>query len=148
VPYDQSAAPSHTAGIGDSTGSEVVLLVDDEEAIRLLARRILEDCGYAVYEAANGREGLSLCETHDGQIDLLVTDVMMPVLDGRKLAERAVKLRPDMKVMFMSGCTPDTVFTADFQQEATFLQKPFTSLSFVQTVRATLDSAIQPAAQS
>ena len=76
-------------------GSEVILLVEDEEMVRVLTRQILTACGYMVIEASNGREGLDLCKTHEGPIDLLVCDVVMPELNGRELAEGALKLRPD-----------------------------------------------------
>ena len=84
-------------------GTESILLVEDEDAVRELVRRILTAGGYAVLEARNGREGLKLCETHAGKIDLLVTDVVMPELGGRELAEAALKLRPGLKVVFVSG---------------------------------------------
>src|SRR6202040_362336 len=90
-------------------GTEVVLLVEDEESLRTLARVILEARGYEVLDACNGRDGLALCEAHQGPIDLLLTDVMMPQLGGRELAEGAVKLRPSLKVLFMSGHTEDVV---------------------------------------
>ena len=128
-------------------GSEVVLLVEDEDAVRLLARRILEASGYVVLEARNGREGLALCEAHEGPIDLLVTDVVMPELGGRELAEGALKLRPGMKVMFMSGHTQDVVLKEGVQKGAAFLQKPFTPVGLAQKVRETLDSDARSAGQ-
>jgi two-component system, chemotaxis family, CheB/CheR fusion protein len=126
-------------------GSETVLLAEDEDMVRKLARTILESCGYVVYEASNGREGLALCEAHAGTIDLLVTDVVMPELGGRELAEAALKLRPALKVMFMSGHTQDVVLKEGIQRGTAFLQKPFTATGFAQKVRATLDSAATPA---
>src|SRR5471030_3256471 len=105
---DKGASPAGSLGKAPR-GSEVVLLVEDEDAVRKLARIILEASGYVVLDARNGRECLALCETHHGPIDLLVTDVMMPELGGRELAEGAIKLRPGLKVMFMSGHTEDTV---------------------------------------
>ena len=128
-------------------GSEVILLVEDEDAVRLLARRVLETSGYVVLEARNGREGLALCEAHEGPIDLLVTDVVMPELGGRELAEGALKLRPGMKVMFMSGHTQDVVLKEGVQKGAAFLQKPFTPVGLVQRVREALDSDARAAGQ-
>jgi two-component system CheB/CheR fusion protein len=126
-------------------GSEVILLVEDEEAVRKLARMILEGRGYVVHEAGNGREGLALCETHRGTIDLLVSDVVMPELGGRELAEAAIKLRPGMSVLFMSGHTQDVVLREGIQKGAAFLQKPFTPAALAQKVRETLDAASRSA---
>ena len=129
-------------------GSEIVLLVEDEDAVRLLARRVLETSGYAVLEARNGREGLALCEAHEGRIDLLLTDVVMPELSGRELVEGALKLRPGMKVMFMSGHTQDVVLKEGVRKGTAFLQKPFTPVELVQGVREALDSDARSAGQS
>jgi signal transduction histidine kinase/ActR/RegA family two-component response regulator len=129
-------------------GTEVILLVEDEEAVRKLARIILERSGYVVREAPNGREGLALCETYDGEIDLLLTDVVMPELGGRELADAAVKLRPGMKVLFMSGHTQDVVIKEGVQKGMAFLQKPFTPAVLAEKVRQTLDrervTAVRP----
>jgi CheY-like chemotaxis protein len=121
-------------------GSEVILLVEDEDMVRRLARRILEESGYVVYEARDGREALALCEAHKGPIDLLVCDVVMPELGGRELAEGSLKLRPGIKVMFTSGHTQDIVLKEGVQNGAAFLQKPFTPAGPAQKVRETLDS--------
>lgn len=121
-------------------GTETVLLAEDEDMLRVLARRILESVGYVVFEASNGREGLEFCRNHEGQIDLLVTDVVMPELGGRELAEGALILRPNLKVLFISGHTQDVVLKAGVQKGAAFLQKPFTPAVLAQKVRETLDS--------
>jgi CheY-like chemotaxis protein len=121
-------------------GSEVVLLVEDEDAVRKFSRIVLEKCGYVVVEARNGREGLSLCQSRPGPIDLLVTDVMMPELAGRGLAERAVQLRPALKIMFVSGHTQDIILKEGIQKGTAFLQKPFSAVELAQKVRETLDS--------
>jgi signal transduction histidine kinase/CheY-like chemotaxis protein len=120
-------------------GTESILLVEDEDAVRELVQRILEARGYAVIEARNGGEGLKLCKSHPGQIDLLVTDVVMPELGGRELAEAALKLRPGLKVVFMSGHTQDVILKEGVQQGAAFLHKPFTPMQLAQKVRDTLD---------
>ncbi len=130
-----------------SKGSEVILLVEDEDIVRVLARKVLEASGYVVYEARNGREGLALCEAHQGPIDLLVSDVVMPELGGRELAEGALKLRPGIKVMFMSGHTQDLVLKEGVQKGTPFLQKPFTAAALAQKVREALDSAAKAAGQ-
>lgn len=121
-------------------GSEVILLVEDEEMVRVLTRQILTACGYKVIEGSNGQDGLNLCKTHAGPIDLLVCDVVMPGVNGRELAEGALKLRPGLKIMFMSGHTEDIVLKEGIQKGTAFLQKPFLPVALVQKVRATLDS--------
>lgn len=113
--------------------------MEDEDAVRKLACLVLQASGYKVLEARNGREGLALCEAHEGPIDLLMTDVVMPELGGRDLAEGALKLRPGMKVMFMSGHTQDVVLKEGVQKGTAFLQKPFTPAGLAQKVRDTLD---------
>jgi two-component system CheB/CheR fusion protein len=120
-------------------GTESILLAEDEDAVRELVRRILEARGYTVIEARNGREGLKLCESHKGKIDLLVTDVVMPELGGRELAEASLKLRPELKVVFMSGHTQDVILKEGVGHGAAFLHKPFTPMQLAQTVRDTLD---------
>jgi two-component system CheB/CheR fusion protein len=129
------------------TGSGVILLVEDEDMVRALARRILEVSGYVVLEARNGCEGLALCEAHQGSIDILVTDVMMPELGGRELAEGALKLRPGLKVLFMSGHTQDVILKEGIAQGIPFLQKPFTPAQLAQKVAEALDSKARSAGQ-
>ncbi len=120
--------------------SEVVLLVEDEDMVRQLTRSILEKSGYVVLEARDGREGLSVCETHPGPIHLLFSDVVMPELGGRELAERAATMRPDMKVLFMSGHTQDVLLREGIKQGTPFLPKPFTTVDLARKVREVLDS--------
>ena len=129
-------------------GSEVILLVEDEDMVRNLVRTILKDSGYKVLEARNGQEGLALCETEKGPIHLMVTDVVMPELGGRELAEAVLKLRPGMKVLFMSGHTEDVVLKEGVQKGAAFLRKPFTTVELAQKVRDTLDTAARSATSS
>jgi two-component system cell cycle sensor histidine kinase/response regulator CckA len=133
---------AHAAGGSTSIpkGSEVILLVEDEDTVRKLVRMILEDCGYLVLCARDGREGLALCETHIGPIDLVVSDVVMPELGGRELAEGAVQRRPGIKVLFVSGHTEDVVLKEGIKKGAAFLQKPFSSIELAQKVRETLDA--------
>ena len=125
-------------------GTEVILLVEDEDAVRRLARLILETSGYVVLDARNGREGLALCEAHQGSIDLLVSDVVMPELGGRELAEGALKLRPGMKVMFMSGHTQDVVLKEGVREGNRVFAKAFYARRTRAKVRETLDSAVTP----
>ena len=116
----------------------VVLLVDDENAIRKMVRMILERAGYIVLDAENGKEGLDLCQSHPGPIDLLLSDIIMPELGGRELAEGALKLRPHLKIVFMSGYHEDTLLNGAVRMSAAFLRKPFTPQDLAVTVSATL----------
>ena len=124
----------------ERTGSEVVLLVAEEDMVRNLAHMILEASGYVVLEARDGREGLALCAGHQGPIDLLVTDPMIAELGGPELAARAVKLRPRLKVMFLSGQREDIALKDAIHTGTAFLQKPFTPVGLVEKVREALDS--------
>jgi two-component system CheB/CheR fusion protein len=138
-PVQQPLAPR--AGLMTAPGgTESILLVEDEDTVRVLVGTILRARGYAVLEARSGRDGVKLCETHPGKLDLLLTDVVMPVLGGRELAEAARKLRPGLKVLFMSGHTEDVILKEGVQHGAAFLHKPFTPLQLAQKVRETLDS--------
>jgi two-component system CheB/CheR fusion protein len=121
-------------------GSEVVLLVEDEDQVRKFTSEFLQGCGYIVLEARDGREGLSVCEGHQGKIDLLLSDVVMPELGGRELAERILAMRPDIKVLFMSGHTQDVILKEGVKGGTPFLQKPFTPDALANKVRAVLDS--------
>jgi CheY-like chemotaxis protein len=118
----------------------VVLVVEDEEMVRRLTRTILEASGYVVLEAGDGLEGLSVCQSHDGAIDLLLSDVMMPGLGGRELAARAALLRPGLRVLFMSGHTEDVILKEGIQKGMPFLQKPFRPADLAHKVREVLDS--------
>ncbi len=137
-PADAAAPPSEGLALAPR-GSEAILLVEDEEMVRTLVRQILEASGYAVLEARNGREALALCDSHKGPIDLLMTDVVMPEGGGRGLAEGILKLRPGVKVLFMSGHTEDGVLKEGVRKGAAFLQKPFAPAGLARKVRETLD---------
>jgi two-component system cell cycle sensor histidine kinase/response regulator CckA len=118
----------------------VILLVEDESMVRKLARTVLETRGYNVLEAADGREALFQCGAHEGSIDLLISDVMMPGMGGRELAEHALMMRPGMKVLFMSGHTEDVILKEGIEKGTAFLQKPFRPADLAHKVREILDS--------
>lgn len=120
-------------------GSETVLLVEDEPALRKLARDILTHSGYRVVEAANGGEALLVCERHPGDIALLITDLIMPGMSGRELADRLAPLRPGMRVLFMSGYTSHAVLAnGALEGGVQFIQKPFTPSTLIDKVRQIL----------
>ncbi len=121
-------------------GTETIVLAEDEDQVRDVARGILRRYGYTVLEARNAGEALLLVEQHQGPIHLLLTDVVMPGMSGPQLAQRLAKIRPDMKVLFMSGYTDDSavrhrVIESDFA----YLQKPITVDTLTRKVRAVLD---------
>jgi len=142
----QVAAPPPVNLKGAPRGFEVILLVEDERMVRELARKVLEASGYVIHEARNGPEGLKLCQSPEGPIDLLMTDVVMPELGGRALVEAALRLRPTMKVLYMSGHMEDVILREGIQKGTAFLQKPFTPAGLAQKVRETLDAGVRSAA--
>lgn len=122
-------------------GNETILIVEDEPQIRNLALDCLAQYGYEVLAASNGVEALQLIESLQRPIDLILTDVVMPKLSGRKLSERVSMLRPSTKVLFMSGYTNDSVVNHGILDGAAwFIQKPFALESLVKRVREVLDS--------
>ncbi len=122
------------------TGHETVLLVEDEEGVRNLARQFLERGGYTVLEAANGKEALRLVRDFAGPIQLLMTDVVMPEISGSELAARLVRIRPGLKVLYMSGYTGETIVHHGVPEPGvTLLQKPFDRGKLWRKVRETLD---------
>jgi signal transduction histidine kinase len=121
-------------------GTETILVVEDEEAVRCLAREVLAGCGYAILEASHGEEALRVAAEHAGPIDLVVTDVVMPRMNGRELVDRLIPIRPGVKVVYMSGYTDDSVVARGVATAGlTFLQKPFTLAVLARTVREVLD---------
>jgi PAS domain S-box-containing protein len=134
--------PRDTETPATSQGSETVLLVEDDEAMRAVASAILRKRGYHVIEARNAGEALLHSEGHAGTIDLLLSDVVMPQMSGPALAKRLASARPEMKVLCMSGYTDDSIVRHGvLDAHFAFLQKPFTSESLALRVREVLDEA-------
>jgi two-component system cell cycle sensor histidine kinase/response regulator CckA len=123
------------------SGSETVLVVEDEDAVRALGSEVLRRHGYAVLEARDALEALRVVERHQDLIDLMVTDVVMPHMTGRDLADRIREARPSLKVLFMSGYTDHAVVYRELSAGVPFLQKPFTPDTLARKVRAVLDDA-------
>jgi two-component system cell cycle sensor histidine kinase/response regulator CckA len=136
VEVDRVRPPSPTV-----RGSETILLAEDDDQVREAVRNILRRHGYVVLEARNAGEALLISESHDGPIDLLVTDVVMPVMSGPTLARRLARARPQMKVLCMSGYADDVAVRHGVIEAAfTYLQKPITVESLTRKVREVLES--------
>ncbi|MGE5486826.1 MAG: response regulator, partial [bacterium] len=126
-----------------SGGVETVLLVEDDTGVRKLVRSVLESQGYRVLEAADPLVALDLCRSTPDAIHLLLTDVVMPHMSGRDLAVRAADLRPDMRVLYMSGYTDSVVIHHGIASgDALFIQKPFTPDDLARKVRQVLDGVV------
>jgi two-component system, cell cycle sensor histidine kinase and response regulator CckA len=124
-------------------GSETILLVEDEDTVRGLTRKVLMQAGYKVLDAKGGDEALRLCRAHTGSIDLLLTDVVMPGISGKEVADRLSKLRPTTRVLFMSGYTDEAIVQHGvLDANVQFLQKPFTWSGLAKKVRDVLDRNI------
>ena len=143
IPTPARLAPASQPGAGIPGGTETILLVEDDQAVRLTTRRVLESKGYKVREANSAREALELWQSHAGEIALLLTDIIMPEqMTGRELAERLRGQRPELKAIFMSGYSAEVLGgNTDFirRTNSGFLQKPFSSRVLLETVRRCLD---------
>jgi len=131
-------------------GHETILLVEDDEQVRTVALNILERYGYTVFSIEDPFEALALCQRYEKRIDLLLTDVVMPLMSGPELAKRVVALRPEIKVICMSGYTDDSVVRHGVVADAgsAYLQKPITPRLLAAKVRAVLDGGAEPPAGS
>ena len=137
------ATQAEHAGLRKTDGThgwETVLLVEDEDAVRALAREVLRRHGYVVLEARHGVDAVRVAERHADDIHLMVSDVVMPHMSGCDLAERLSTVRPKMKVLFMSGYTDHAVMHRDLTPGSAFIQKPFTPEAFARKVRTVLDT--------
>jgi two-component system, cell cycle sensor histidine kinase and response regulator CckA len=133
---DAVAAAAARPATGDLHGSETILVVEDEDILRDLISRSLTFYGHTVLVARHGGEALLLCERHPGPIHLLLTDVIMPQMSGRDLAERLASLRPDMKVLYMSGYTENAiVHHGVLETNVDFIPKPFRIKTLLEKIR-------------
>jgi CheY-like chemotaxis protein len=141
VAEERPAAGAETpAARPPSSGTETILLVEDEPAVRNFARRTLEERGYVVLEAASGAGALSIVASHAGPIALLVTDVVMPGLQGYQLAEQLVAGRPELRVLYLSGFTENSMIHHGVPDGGVaFLAKPFSTDALGEAVRRVLD---------
>jgi len=123
-----------------STGSETVLLVEDEDAVRRLVERILRGAGYRVLTAPNAGSAILMYAAHGRAIDLLLTDVVMPQMSGRELADRLTAARPGLKVLYMSGYAEGAIAHRGVLEPGTWLiGKPFSAAALTGKVREVLD---------
>lgn len=147
LPREVSAKVSSTrlrAIVKPAEGTETILVVEDEDAIRKIASRALESSGYSVLAAAAGDEALQMAQDFKGSIDLLLTDVVMPRMRGEALAQSILKWRPMVKILYMSGYTDSTFFRQGMVDEnINFIGKPFTGTDLVNMVRTVLDNDLQ-----
>jgi CheY-like chemotaxis protein len=140
---EETAVPAGRDGKSDmrapQRGSETILLVEDEKGVRELAREYLTSSGYTVIEAENGHTALELASMHVGPIHLLLSDVVMPGISGRELAERVSQIRPGIKIVYMSGYTDQAVVHHGIlENDAVLLQKPFTLMTLAAKLREIL----------
>jgi PAS domain S-box-containing protein len=134
---DPAAAPPVA---GASGGAETLLLIEDEEPLRAMLAELLESHGYLVLQAADGERALAVAEAHPGPIHLLITDVVLPGMNGRATAQELARRRPGLKALFMSGYTDDAIVHHGILDPAVaFLNKPFASQALLQKIRELLD---------
>ena len=123
-----------------NSGKETILVVDDGEAVRKMVCSMLDQHGYKVLEAADGVDALEIVKQSPSAVHLVLTDIIMPQMDGAELARRLSAVKPDLRVMFMSGYTETRAPVVKLQlRPAIFLAKPFTAGTLLDRVRAVLD---------
>jgi CheY-like chemotaxis protein len=142
------ATTSEQSQSENSRGTETILLVEDDEQVRELAREALCVSGYEVLVAETPKAAIALCLSHRSQIDLLLTDVVMPGLSGPELATQVTAIRPEIKILYMSGYTAQAiVHHGELDANTFFIQKPFTPSSLSAKVREVLNSVLASSSQ-
>jgi two-component system, cell cycle sensor histidine kinase and response regulator CckA len=147
LPQVDGGAADHerqTSVRGTIRGTETILLAEDEEMVRQLAFEVLTAAGYKVLAAANGGVALRIFEQRKGRIDLLLTDLVMPEMSGLELASRLKELKPDLKVLYMSGYTDNAIVHHGVMEDESFIQKPFAPLALAQRIRKIFDEQSEP----
>jgi PAS domain S-box-containing protein len=137
----EKPAPAPAAPLSLAAAGETILLVEDEREVRALVQKLLKMQGYTLLTAADPEEAISMAREYKGKIDLMVTDVVMPRMSGREVAERLAVSRPDMKILFVSGYTDDAIVRHGILEPGTaFLQKPFSPQALARKVREVLEA--------
>jgi len=137
----KKAAPAEMNTISLSPDTKTILLVEDSDIVRELTRNVLDITGYAILEASSPEDAIRLCESHGGKIHLLLTDVVMPGMSGRDLSDRLQRVRPDMKVLYMSGYTDEAIVENGILDAGLhFIPKPFSPASMAQKILEVLNS--------
>jgi CheY-like chemotaxis protein len=137
----KTAAAKPGPSLSRCGGTETILLVEDSDAVRVLAENILKRLGYTVITACDGADALERSAGHAGNIDLVLTDVVMPRMSGRELAEAMTAQRPGVRILYMSGYTDDVIIRKGLHDpSASFMEKPFTTASLAEQVRQRLDA--------
>jgi signal transduction histidine kinase len=133
----------HVVSLADMRAKETILVTEDERGVRKLVHRVLEKYGYTVLVAARGHEAIKICKEYAGPIDMLVTDVVMPEMSGKQLSELVTQLRPEIRVLFMSGYTAEAILhQGKVDRSTAFVQKPFAASALAQKVREMLDAKV------
>ncbi len=138
---NENPASDHQPAASDLRGIETILLVEDEMAVREIESGVLQQSGYTVLNATSPQDALELCLDHKDSIHLLITDVVMPGMNGPTLAKQIAALRPGIKILYVSGYTNDALTHHELlDPNVFFLEKPFAPSTFLRKVREVLDS--------
>jgi two-component system, cell cycle sensor histidine kinase and response regulator CckA len=138
---DSDVQPTSPLAVDAQPADAVILVVDDDAAVRQVTARVLQRAGYRVLQAAEGTEALTVARSYDGKLDLLLTDVVMPGMNGRELGELMTQERPETRLLYMSAYTEDEIILRGVRvAEVNFLYKPFSLEGLAAAVRQVLTS--------